>query len=206
MSASRSTNPFDIYQSEAEPFARPIFAQLRKLVRATCPDASEAIKWSYPHFEYAGDVLCIFAAHKNHCSITFYKDALMADPRLRANASLLAAKRFMGKLTDTSQLPSDAEMTAWIKEAMDLNERGIKLPQREAKTPKVVEIPAAFADRLEAAPAVKAIFVGKPPSFQKEYNLWIGDAKTDATRTKRIDEAMEWIAEGKGRFWKYSKS
>ncbi|MGA8008899.1 MAG: YdeI/OmpD-associated family protein, partial [Thiomonas sp.] len=35
--------------------------------------------------------------------------------------------------------------------------------------------------------------------------VWIADAKTDQTPQKRIDEALEWIAQGKGRFWKYEK-
>ena len=205
MGKSQHNPEFDAYAETAEPFARPVFAHLKKLIRATCPNVTEDIKWGIPHFEYGGDVLCIFAAYNKHCSFTFYKDALMGDPRLKANADLPAAKRFMGKMTDVSDLPSDADLTAWIKEAMSLNERGIKLPTREKKTPKVVTIPAAFAERLEVSPKVKEIFDGKSAAYQKEYNLWIGDAKTDATRNKLIDEAMEWIAEGKGRFWKYAK-
>ena len=42
-------------------------------------------------------------------------------------------------------------------------------------------------------------------SFRKEYVVRIADAKTDQTRHKRIDESLEWIAQGKGRFWKYEK-
>lgn len=32
---------------------------------------------------------------------------------------------------------------------------------------------------------------------------WIEEAKTDATRDKRIAQAIEWIADGKSRNWKY---
>jgi hypothetical protein len=31
------------------------------------------------------------------------------------------------------------------------------------------------------------------------------DAKSDATRQRRIDQAIEWIAEGKSRNWKYER-
>jgi uncharacterized protein YdeI (YjbR/CyaY-like superfamily) len=34
---------------------------------------------------------------------------------------------------------------------------------------------------------------------------WITEAKSDATRKKRLNQAMEWIAEGKSRNWKYEK-
>ena len=195
----------DAYAAHIEDFAKPVFAHLRALVHATCPEAVEEIKWGNPHFDYKGDMMCIFAAYKKHCSFTFYKDALMDDARLKANDGMPAASRFMGKLTNVADLPSDRELTAWIKQAMSLNERGLKLPAREPKSPKVVGIPAAFAEQLKAAPKIRKIYESKSASFQKEYNVWIGDAKTDATRDRRIEEAMEWIAEGKGRFWKYAK-
>ena len=196
----------DAYIENAEAFAKPILTHLRALLHATCPDVVEEIKWGIPHFDYRGEMMCIFATHKQHCSFTFWKDALMDDARLRANGDLPAAKRFMGKLTRLADLPPDDQLTGWIREAMSLNERGIKLPPRKSDGPKPpVGIPEAFAQELSANPEIKAIFDGKSASFQKEYNVWIGDAKTDATRDKRIEESLAWIAEGKGRFWKYAK-
>jgi uncharacterized protein YdeI (YjbR/CyaY-like superfamily) len=195
----------DSYIENAEEFARPILAHLRGLIHATCPGVIEEMKWGIPHFDYKGEMMCIFAAYKKHCSFSFWKDALMSDARLKANSDLAAAKRFMGKLTQVADLPSDSELIAWIEEAMALNERGIKLPPRKSDGPKEVGIPDAFSERLAANPTIRAIFESKSASFQKEYNVWIGDAKTDATRDKRIDEALSWITEGKGRFWKYAK-
>jgi uncharacterized protein YdeI (YjbR/CyaY-like superfamily) len=195
----------DAYAEKVEDFAKPILAHLRALIHATCPEVVEEVKWGNPHFDYRGDMMCIFAAYKKHCSFTFYKDALMGDARLKANDGIPAAKRFMGKLTSVADLPPDRELKSWIKESMALNEQGLTLPTRESKTPKEVGIPAAFVERLQANPKIAKIFESKSASFQKEYNLWIGEAKTDATRDKRIDESMAWIAEGKGRFWKYAK-
>ncbi|MFZ6769335.1 YdeI/OmpD-associated family protein [Undibacterium sp. Di26W] len=199
-------NPkLDAYAETVEDFAKPILAHLRALIHATCPEVIEELKWGNPHFDYQGDMMCIFAAYKKHCSFTFYKDALMGDARLKANAGVPAAKRFMGKLTTIADLPSDKELKSWIKESMLLNEQGLKLPARESKTPKEVEMPAAFAEKLQVNPKIAKIFESQSASFQKEYKLWIGDAKTEATRDKRIEEAIAWIAEGKGRFWKYAK-
>ncbi|PRC91795.1 YdeI/OmpD-associated family protein [Solimicrobium silvestre] len=195
----------DAYTETVEDFAKPILVHLRALIHATCPEVIEEVKWGNPHFDYKGDMMCIFAAYKKHCSFTFYKDSLMGDARLKANAGISAAKRFMGKLTNVADLPPDRELKSWIKESMALNEQGVKLPARESKTPKDVEIPAAFAEKLQANPKIIKIFESKSASFQKEYNVWIGEAKTEATRDKRIEEAMAWIVEGKGRFWKYAK-
>ena len=103
-------NPqFDEYQEAASDFAKPIMAHLRELVHKQCPEVVEEIKWGIPHFDYKGEMLCIFAAYKNHCSFSFWKESLMSDERLKANPELKAAKRFMGKLTASSDLPSDRE-------------------------------------------------------------------------------------------------
>jgi uncharacterized protein YdeI (YjbR/CyaY-like superfamily) len=153
-------------------------------------------------------MLCIFAAYKNHCSFSFWKESLMSDARLAANPDLKAAKRFMGKLTSLSDLPPDSELIAFIQEAMSLNDKGVKLaPRHDAKPAKAAEIaiPDAFAEQLSRHEQANEVFQSKSPSFRKEYVVWIADAKTDQTRQKRIDESLEWIAQGKGRFWKYEK-
>ena len=202
-------NPqFDEYHEAASDFAKPIMAHLRKLVRQQCPDVVEEIKWGIPHFDYKGEMLCIFAAYKKHCSFSFWKESLMSDARLKANPDLKAAKRFMGKLTSLSDLPSNGELIAFIQEAMALNDKGVKLaPRQDAKPAKAAEIaiPDAFAEQLSRHAHAYEVFQSKSPSFRKEYVVWIADTKTDQTRQKRIDEALEWIAQGKGRFWKYEK-
>lgn len=204
MTSPNHNSEFDRYFASAEAFARPIAQHLRSLIHSTCPEVVEQIKWGIPHFDHAGEMMCIFAAYKKHCSFSFWKDSLMSDARLKANSTLPAAKRFMGKLTCVDDLPPDSDLVAWIKEAMSLNERGIKLPAKPSAKTKDVTVPPEFAERLASNPEVNAIFEGKSPSFKKEYFVWIGEAKTEATRNKRIEEAMAWIADGKGRFWKYS--
>ena len=206
MPTSNRNPKVDAYCDKLEGFAQSILTHLRDLIHTTCPEVVEEIKWGIPHFDYKSEMMCIFAGYKKHCSFSFWKDSLMSDARLKANQELPAAKRFMGKLTSVADLPSDADLVSWIREAMSLNERGVKLPPRKAEGARDVGIPAAFAERLAARPDVKAIFESKSASFQKEYNVWIGEAKTDATRDKRIEEALSWIAAGKGRFWKYAKA
>ena len=194
----------DAYLANAAEFAQPILAHLRGLIHDNCPEVVEEIKWSIPHFEYKGELLCMLTAYSKHCSFTFWKSSIMSDPRLKENKSLKAPKRFLGKLTSLSDLPPDSELVALIHEAMSLNEQGIKLPPRAPGKPKeAVAMPKALLDALDANPAAKAVFDGKSEAFRKEYIVWIADAKADATRQRRLDDALTWIAEGKGRFWKY---
>jgi uncharacterized protein YdeI (YjbR/CyaY-like superfamily) len=194
----------DKYISDSADFARPILEHWRQLVHATCPGVVEAIKWSIPHFDYQGDFMCVMTSYKSYCSFTFLKAPLMSDPRLSKSKEQKPVQRFLGKITKLSDLPADDEFIALLKEAMHLNESGAKLVRPKAD-PKELETPAYFLSQLDANPKAKEIFESKSPSFRKNYVVWITDAKTEATRQKRIDQSLEWIAEGKGRFWQSEK-
>lgn len=197
----------DAYIAKAENFARPILEHWRRLVHENCPKVEEAIKWGIPHFDYKGDHMCVMASHKAHSSFTFLKGDLMSDSRLKSAKDLKPIKRLLGKITQFSELIPDQEFIVMIKEAVQLNEMGVKI-QREKpveEKPKVLETPDFFLNALEGSSKAKDIFESRSNSFRKEYIIWISDAKTDQTRQKRIDEALEWIADGKGRFWKHQK-
>lgn len=43
------------------------------------------------------------------------------------------------------------------------------------------------------------------PSHKKEYVQWVTEAKAEETRSRRMETAIEWIEEGKGRNWKYER-
>lgn len=60
-----------------------------------------------------------------------------------------------------------------------------------------------FAAALAKAPQAQATLKSFPPGQQREYLDWVAGAKHDATRAKRIASAVEWLAEGKRRNWKY---
>lgn len=197
----------DLYIAGVEDFAKPILEHWRRLIRENCPDGEEAIKWGLPHFDYKGDHMCVMAAYKSHCSFTFLKSELMNDPRLKAAKDLKPIKRFLGKITQLNDLPADDDFIALIKEAVQLNEKGIRMKREKPVTEKskVIEAPDYLKTALDNNPKAKEIFESKSNSFRKEYIIWITDAKTDATRQKRMNEALEWIAEGKGRFWKHQK-
>jgi uncharacterized protein YdeI (YjbR/CyaY-like superfamily) len=42
-------------------------------------------------------------------------------------------------------------------------------------------------------------------SARREYIEWIAGAKQPETRKRRLQQAIEWIAEGKKRNWKYEQ-
>jgi uncharacterized protein YdeI (YjbR/CyaY-like superfamily) len=60
-----------------------------------------------------------------------------------------------------------------------------------------------FAAALENAPRARQAFESFAPGHRREYLEWVAEAKQDTTRQKRIASALEWLAEGKRRNWKY---
>ena len=195
----------DTYIENKAEFAKPILKHLRALVHKTCPAVEEKIKWGMPFFDYKGSTMCAMAAFKEHCRFIFWKAKLMKDPE---GIMHVADKHSMGnidKITSLKDLPSDKTLIAYIKEAMRLNEENIKLPPKKA-TVRNLEMPADFAAALKKNKAANAVFEKFTPGKKKDYMEWISEAKTEATKTKRIETAVEWIAEGKSRNWKYEQS
>ena len=138
----------------------------------------------------------------------FWKAALMKDAVLLENAKAETAMGHLGKLTSLKDLPADKKITAWIKEAMLLNDKGIKLPAKvkpTEKEKKELTVPDYFTKALAKNKKAKQVFENYAYSHKKEYVMWITEAKTEETRNKRMATALEWMAEGKSRLWKYEK-
>jgi uncharacterized protein YdeI (YjbR/CyaY-like superfamily) len=68
---------------------------------------------------------------------------------------------------------------------------------------KELAVPDDLTAALKKNKKAQAVFEKLSYSHKKEYIEWITEAKTDATRLKRIKTAIEWMAEGKSRNWKY---
>ena len=134
----------DAYIAKSAEFARPILTHLRDVVHAACPDVEETMKWSFPHFMYKG-MLCSMASFKEHCAFGFWKSSL--DRRERGGEVEKAMGQF-GRITKLSDLPSKKVLSGYIKEAMKLNEDGVKSPTRsKPKTPREVVVPDDLAKR-----------------------------------------------------------
>lgn len=196
-------NPrIDAYIANASPFARPILEHLRGLIHRACPEVQETIKWSMPHFEYHG-ILCGMAAFKEHCALNFWKGEMIAQ---KLDKPATKAMGQFGRLSSLTDLPADKLLLDCIKEAARLNEEGVKTPSRSKPVEKQqVIVPDYFLGALNKNKAARATFERFRNSHRKEYVQWITEAKTEQTRQRRIQTALEWLAEGKSRNWKYEK-
>jgi len=197
----------DTYIAKAQPFAQPILKHLRKLIHEGCPEVEETIKWGMPSFDYKG-AFCSMAAFKQHAVFGFWKGTLIKDKhnflQERANQGGEAMGN-MGRVTSIKDLPPDEVIVDFVKQAKKLNDDGVKLPARPKKAKAELVVPDYFISALKRSKKAWAVFETFSPSHKREYVEWVTEAKTESTREKRMETALEWIAEGKSRNWKYER-
>ncbi len=197
----------DNYIANAPEFAKPILTHLRSLIHEACPEIEESWKWSFPNFIYKGAIICHFAAFKKHCAFGFWKAALMNDDDTILKTKDRDSMGNLGKIESLNDLPDDAQLIKYIQAAVKLNDEGIKMPPKNKvsdKEKKELIIPEFLSNELLKNDKANEIFTGFSYSCKKEYIEWLTEAKTETTRTKRLQQAIEMIAEGKGRHWKYA--
>ena len=187
----------DAYIEKSAEFAQPILRHLRAVVHEACPDVEEEMKWSLPHFSYKG-MFAGMGAFKKHCMFGFWKhDLIVAD-----SSKAKEAMGSFGCITSLADLPSKKELVGYVKTAKKLNDDGVKAVRKKTVKPKLA-VPPELLAALKKNKKARETYEGFPPSAQREYSDWIAEAKTDATREKRLATSIEWLAEGKRRHWKY---
>lgn len=187
----------DAYIEKSAEFARPILRHLRELVHDACPEVQEEMKWSFPHFTYKG-MFASMASFKEHCAFGFWKGEQVVGTDAKAKEAMGS----FGRITALADLPSKKTLIAYLKKAKQLNDDGVKAVRRKTEKKPLV-IPAELTRALKTNKKARECYEGFSPSQQREYADWIAEAKTDATRERRLATALEWLAEGKTRHWKY---
>jgi uncharacterized protein YdeI (YjbR/CyaY-like superfamily) len=198
-----TSDAVDAYIERAAPFAQPILKRIRAAYHKAHPEIQETMKWSAPFFDYKG-VVGNMAAFKNHVSFGFWKAKLMNDSEgiLDMGESASMGGR---RVTSVDELPSEKVLIAYIREAIRLNEEDVRIVRPKKAAPAEAEVPPELLAALKKSPAAKKTFDAFPPGQRREYVAWITEAKQPATREKRLATAIEWMAEGKPRNWKYMK-
>ena len=197
-----TTVQVDQYIIKSAPFAIPILEHLRMLVHHADARIEEKTKWGMPFFEFKGPV-CHMAAFKNHCAFGFWKGSLIEDEFNIFETS--SAMGMLGKIKSFADLPADEILIAYIQQAIQLNEDGIKLPAKRKANLQELIIPQYFIDALQKDFVAMDVFQNFSVSKKKDYIIWLEEAKTETTRQKRLETSVEWISEGKSRMWKYEK-
>jgi uncharacterized protein YdeI (YjbR/CyaY-like superfamily) len=190
----------DAYIARAAPFARPILAHLRAVVRTAVPEAEETIKWGMPHWVHHG-ILCCIAGFQGHCALVIRRGQ-----DLLGDAAKDDAMGQFGRIVSKDDLPPKAALVRLLRAAARKNEAGVDAPKapRRPRKPEA-KVPPDLTAALRKDARARATFEAFSPSRRRDYVEWIVEAKAEATRARRLAQAVEWMAEGKARNWKYER-
>jgi uncharacterized protein YdeI (YjbR/CyaY-like superfamily) len=193
------------YIAKKEAFAQPILNQIREIVHQYCPDTTETLKWGMPHFLHNGSILCSMAAFKQHCAMGFWLQSQMKDEFGLFKREQEGGMGSMGKMRDLNDVPPAVELGSYLLEAKALIDNGVKLKKTVTAVSSLPEIPSDFQLALNADALVNSHFQAMSNSHKKEYLVWLLNAKTSATFSRRLSITMENLREGKSKEWKYKK-
>ena len=198
----------DEYIAKSAPFAQPVLTHVRARIHQACPDVVEEIKWGRPFFLHGGTILCNVSAFREHCSFGFWGAEI--GKVLREDGVLQeGGMGSLGRIASVKDLPAGKKLLTYLKQAAALIDYGhgetvMAVSRRVVKAPKeAVETRPELMAALKKNRAASKVFEVFSPSCKREYVDWIADATRPETRDRRIAQAVEWIAEGKQRNWKY---
>lgn len=155
----------------------------------------EECKWGKPCYTMDGRNIVIIQGFKEYCALGFFQGALLKDPEnLLVQLGKVQAARVM-KFTTAEQIAAKAAViAAYLREAIAIEQAGLKVQAKPLAPAMPEELTAKFRDD----PAFKRAFEALTPGRQRGYLFHFADTKQSATRMARIEKAMPAILQGRG--------
>src|SRR6478735_672108 len=155
----------------------------------------EELKWGKPCFMFEDKNIAIIQPFKEHCSLMFFKGALLADRHglLRSQGeNTQGALRL--EFTSEAQIKK-AIVEAYVKDAIAVEKQGLKV---DFKAKRELELPQELTQMLEKNRKLAKAFAELTPGRQRAYVLHFAGAKQSQTRVARIEKVIPLILAGKG--------
>ena len=158
---------------------------------------TEEVKWRVPCYTFEGNNVVFIGRLKESCVLSFVKGVLLKDARRiliqqTENSQSVRVVRFKTVREITELEPA---LTAYIKEAIEAEKAGLKVP---FKTISEFAVPVELQAKLDELPALKAAFGSLTPGRQRAYILHFSSAKQAKTRASRVEKCVPQILNGKG--------
>lgn len=171
------------------------FETLRKIILGC--GLTEELKWGQPCYTFQKRNIVLMHGFKDYCAVLFFKGALLKDEKgilVQQTENVQAARQI--RFTDVKQIVKmKATLKAYILEACELEEAGVKVPLKNTKDFKMA---AEFERKLNKSAALKKAFYALTPGRQRGYLLYFSSAKQAKTRESRIEKYLPQILDGKG--------
>ncbi len=171
------------------------FEKLRALVLGC--DLLEELKWGQPCYMFEKRNIVLMHGFKEYCALLFFKGALLKDKRkilIQQTENVQAARQV--RFTSVAEITRlEKTLKAYIYEAVEVEEAGVKVPLKKTTEYKV---PEEFQKKLNKSSALKKAFEALTPGRQRGYLLYFSSAKQSRTREDRIEKVAPQILERKG--------
>ena len=159
-------------------------------------DLVEELKWGKPCFTYQKKNVAIIIPLKNACALSFFKGALLKDPKHILQKIGEAQAGRWTKFTSSKDISAlQLTLRSYIYEAIEVEESGKKVPLKKASE---YVVPGELQVRLNAAPELKAAFETLTPGRRKSYIFHVSGAKQAKTRAERAEKCVPMILSGRG--------
>ncbi len=157
---------------------------------------TEEMKWGKPCFTYQKRNVAIIIPLKEACAFSFFKGALLRDPKhILQRIGEAQAGRWI-KVTSLGEISALSKtLRSYIKEAVQIEESGRKVLLKKISD---YVIPEELQARLDAAPKLKAAFEALTPGRRKSYIFHVSGAKQAKTRAARAERCVPMILRGRG--------
>ena len=158
---------------------------------------TERIKWGKPCYTLEGKNIVLIQRFNQYIALMFFKGALLKDSERvlwRVGEHMQAPRQL--RFTTVSEVERlEPTISAYIKEAIELERSGAKVPLKRAAE---YDIPDELQTKLDTDPAPKKAFAALTPGRQKGYIFQIAAARQSTTRASRVEKYTSQILAGKG--------
>lgn len=161
----------------------------------------KSIKWGAEVFTFNGKNVVSYGGFKNYFAIWFYNGVFLKDTyKVLINAQESKTKSLrQWRFTSIEEIDEN-KILEYISEAIEIEKKGLKIKPEKFKAvlPSQLLVDAFTADKN-----LKKAFEKLTPGKQKEYILYLNEAKQEGTRYKRLEKIKPMIAQGIGLNDKY---
>ena len=179
------------------PYAKKWRKEIDKLrqIALDC-DLAEELKWGKPCFTFVKKNVVIVIPLKESCAFSFFKGALLKDPKhILERIGNAQAGRWI-KFTSLREIEAlRSTLKDYLSEALELEGSGKKIV---LKNPSEYPIPVEFQRRLDDNAVLSAAFATLTPGRRKSYIFHVSSAKRAQTRAARAEKCVPMILSGRG--------
>jgi len=164
----------------------------------------KTIKWGTAVYTYNRNNVVSYGGFKNHFAIWFYQGVFLKDPyRVLVSAQEGKTKALRQWRFSAMEEIDEKKIREYINEAIGIAEKGLKI---QPEPFHAIPIPALLNEALKADTALQTAFEKLSAGKQKEYSIYINEAKQETTKRHRLEKIKPMISAGKGLHDQYKSS